>query len=179
MYSPVRELKELLKVFENCGPDDQGWSDFGEERANRILASFTAADWDALLEASEGLKPGELDVLSSVIATQSHRHVLPLLVRAVLNVDGSGWIGAAESLGRKYDSDPGLLRPYERSLQSSSSVEFIELQLKNWLNFPQQPYASFDDYVAEHGHLVPPTVLALVAYARRSPNNSLERTRER
>ena len=177
MKSRVYELADLLRLFAEAGRDDQGWSDFGDERANRILAKFSDADWDELLELSEKLGPGELDVLSVVIAPKSHQHVVPLLVRAVLSVNGPGWIEAAESLGLKYSSNPSLLEPFERTLRANRSVEFIEQQLQNWLNLPKR-FASLDECLTEHRHLVPPSVMALVAYAKRLPNNSKERTRE-
>jgi hypothetical protein len=177
MNSPVHDLAELLRLFSDTGPDDQGWSDFGDERASRILATFSDADWNELVELSESLSPGELDVVSTVIASSSHQHVVPLLVRAVLSVNGPSWIEAAESLALRHSSNPSLLKPFAAKLQANQSVKFIEQQLRDWLNFPQRS-ASFDEYLAEHRHLVSPSVMALVAYARRTPNTSLERTRE-
>jgi hypothetical protein len=176
MNAPVRELLNLLQP--STAPDDQGWLDYGPERAERIFASFSPSDWDALLVASDQLDSGELELLASILSAESHPNVVPMLTRAVLTVESQGWIEVAETLALKLTNDSSLIKPFELALQNSRAVDFIESRVRDWLNFSSDGFATFDDYLAAYSHLVAPSVISLISRARRTPNTSLERTRE-
>ena len=177
MATPVRELLVLLHLFADSGGDDAAWGDFGEERARNTLMRFSASDWDSLLETSSQLSSGELEVLSLVLASETHRHAVPLLIRALLTVQSNGWMEVAEALASRHLTDSTALVSYEQELQSPQAAQFIESRVRDWLNFPSNEYATFDEYLATYSHLVDPAVISLIALARRSPNTSLERTR--
>jgi hypothetical protein len=83
----------------------------------------------------------------------------------------------AEVLGPKHLSDPRILELCEQSLQSAHAVSFLESRIREWLNFPSEGFATFDEYLAAYSHLVTPAVISPIAFARRTPNTSLERTR--
>jgi len=88
-------------------------------------------------------------------------------------------MGVAEALASRRLTDPTVLLSYEQELQTPQAAQFIENRVRGWLNFPSDEYATFDEYLATYSHLVDPAVISLIALARRSPNTSLKRTRER
>ena len=164
MSDRLQELISILAMFEDDLQDTgQGWIDLGMDLCEQLIEQFEKEDWSDLIRLLPDLSRGQVHLVTFLVAFSPVEYAIVILEYLLAHLAECDWYDAAVAMGELYISDPEV---FSSKPITSRFCDKFESEIRQFINFKQEPYMSFEQYIKKYAHLLDACVIEYYDYIR-------------